>query len=603
MANSTSTPALIVAKDDNTVPGQHKLSLQNHRFKQTNKNQKRQNRQSRYDHSNDRELTIIESQLKNGKKVKGSKNQISINHLLDFQSYRDLEEYRSNQQRNRRRRSSSHKRPYSHNKIQLTGMKFINVNFKFVVDGRKDYRIQELDPNVPVDTEDIIRIIAPRGNSCPICLTDEFVAPRMITSCGHIICLKCVLSLLANEVPQAKKRESAAIVEKYRECPLCFSIIRKHELKPVLINNVDERFEVPKVGDEVVMTLMARRVDQILALPKLLSFDNHIRGFPDTKQLELLPYLRIFKGDSQYILEMYEKEKRDITAAYEEEKLIYGDDSSLVVESITYIDKEIELWNTKLLQNVEKQPSHSHATDNNHPTYYFYETGFNAGCTYVLSPLDMKVLKTTYNDYATLPSSLVAQIENIRYEELTTESSMNKYKYLSHLPLGSEIGFLECDWSNSEFISTETWESFKDDLLKRSNTSKRKLRKEERDKKRAMNEEETRTRNFFLHENGEADIEQGSSTLGFGSLSIVDNRELPALSDQHVATESEKEYETTVWGTRIPRNEAVSAQSAIEDDDWEAEEMIRKAKEEMSRQEQAGGSKKKKKKKLVLLSS
>ena len=393
MANSTSNPAIIMAKDDNSVSGQHKQSLQNHRSKQTNKNQKRQNRQSRYDHSNDHELNIIESQLKNGKKVKGSKNQISINHLLEFQSYRDLEEYRSNQQRNRRRRSSSHKRPYSHNKIQLTGMRFINVNFKFVVDGRKDYRVQELDPNVPVDTDDIIRIIAPRGNSCPICLTDDFVAPRMITSCGHIICLKCVLSLLGNEVPQAKKRESAAIVEKYRECPLCFSIIRKHELKPVLMNNVDERFEVPKVGDEVVMTLMARPMDQILALPKLLAFDSHIRGFPDTKQFELLPYLRIFRGDSQYILEMYE-----------EEKLVYGDDSSLVAESIAYIDKEVEQWNNKLLQNVVKEPNPSHTTDNSHSIYYFYETGFNAGCTYVLSPLDMKVLKTTYNDYATLPS-------------------------------------------------------------------------------------------------------------------------------------------------------------------------------------------------------
>ena len=73
MANSTSNPAIIMAKDDNSVSGQHKQSLQNHRSKQTNKNQKRQNRQSRYDHSNDHELNIIESQLKNGKKVKGSK--------------------------------------------------------------------------------------------------------------------------------------------------------------------------------------------------------------------------------------------------------------------------------------------------------------------------------------------------------------------------------------------------------------------------------------------------------------------------------------------------------------------------------------------------
>ena len=75
MANSTSNPAIIMAKDDNSVSGQHKQS-QNHRSKQTNKNQKRQNRQSRYDHSNDHELNIIESQLKNGKKVKGSKSNL-----------------------------------------------------------------------------------------------------------------------------------------------------------------------------------------------------------------------------------------------------------------------------------------------------------------------------------------------------------------------------------------------------------------------------------------------------------------------------------------------------------------------------------------------
>lgn len=49
MANSTSNPAIIMAKDDNSVSGQHKQSLQNHRSKQTNKNQKRQNRQSRYE--------------------------------------------------------------------------------------------------------------------------------------------------------------------------------------------------------------------------------------------------------------------------------------------------------------------------------------------------------------------------------------------------------------------------------------------------------------------------------------------------------------------------------------------------------------------------
>ena len=52
-------------------------------------------------------------------------------------------------------------------------MSFINVNYKFVVDYRNDYKAQQLDPNVPIDTKDILRIVVPKGNSCPICLSDE----------------------------------------------------------------------------------------------------------------------------------------------------------------------------------------------------------------------------------------------------------------------------------------------------------------------------------------------------------------------------------------------------------------------------------------------
>lgn len=431
------------------TPQQQQQSLGFNKRTNGKRVQNNRNKFRKYDHRNDNELTPLESQLTQGRKVNGNsrKNQISINHLLDFQSYRDTEEYAMNHQRDRARRRSSGNKKNHPIKVQLSGMKYINVNFKFVVDSRLDYKVQQLDPNVPVDVANIISIIAPKA-SCPICLTDDIVAPRMIVSCGHILCLKCVLSLLEQEVPKAKKRESAAIVEKYRECPLCFSVIRKQELKPVILQNIYEQIEVPKVREEAVLTLMMRDLHKILSLPKAIAVSNHVTDFPDINQTELASYLRIFKGDFNYMTSLYEIEKAQIVANYEEEKELYGDDLALVQQALSHIDQEVADWTSKLAATLDKEHKHSHQHDNasssppSHQTFYYYETGFNAGCTYVLSPLDMKILKSTYSNYESLPTSIVAKIENIRYEELTQETSMTKYKYLSHLPIGSQIGFL-----------------------------------------------------------------------------------------------------------------------------------------------------------------
>ncbi|KAG2733357.1 hypothetical protein G9P44_004347 [Scheffersomyces stipitis] len=581
----------------------------------------------------------IENQIKQNKKFSGSnrKNQISINHLLDFQSYRDSDEYHKNLKDDRRRGSNSGSRPRgtalgsfgngngtsSNYRVHLRGMTFINVNYKFVVDNRRHYHVQELDPNVPVDTSDIIRIIVPKGNACPICLTDEPVAPRMITSCGHIICLKCVLSLLESEVPNAKKKESSAVVEKYRECPLCSSIVRKNELKPVLVNNIDENLETPKVNDEVALTLMARPQSRIFPLPKpLMNYFDTIDHFPWINQQnpDCNQYSRIFKGDLAYLMDMYEFEKSQIRANYEEEKLLYGEDDTYFKMAVTHIDQEIANWTSKLAEEVEeKRPTESTKPVvldvENSQSYFYYQTGFNSATAYVLSPLDMKVLKTSYNSsYTELPSSIIAKIENIKYEYLTPEASLTKYKYLSHLPLGTQIGFLECNWYHNEFISKQAWETFKEDLNKRSKNSSRKFKREEKNRRRAMNEEEIRTRNFYIRENTGRDVDDFSAAdyATMGSLSIVDNRELPVLTSDHHSSnnehssggDSEAEYETTIWGTKI-RKADVSEQPSDEDD-WDAEEMIRKAREEMERQEResgVSGKKKKKKKKLILLSS
>lgn len=558
-------------------------------------------------------------------KKRGKKNQISLNHLLHYQSYKELDEYKTRRagtrpgnggSGTRARRSSGGRSSGTTDRYKvLHGMEYINLNYKFVVDYKANYKPQELDPNVPVNLDDIIRILAPMGNPCPICLSDEPEAPRMLTACGHILCLKCLLSMLDTEIPTFKKRESNAVVEKYRECPLCATIIRSKDVKPVTIMNIDERFEVPKVGDDVVMTLMSRPYTKLFSVPRALEHVHYeITNFPWISQADLVPYLRLFKADLPYILATYHAEKAQILATYEAEKALYDDDGKFVRLALAEIDKDIELWSQKSDQTVPQvQPAKSE-TLNSSNSFFYYQTGFNSRVAFVLSPLDIKVLKSNYgDDYANLPSSVIAKVENIQYEELTPENSVKRYKYLAHLPLGTTIGFLQCNWYKNEFISGETWDQFKTDLSKRTKRSQQKLQKEERDRKRAQLDEERRTKQFFEQENNRYyNIEEEEESYGnFGGLTITDNR-MPALQEQDGRDQGEAQgehglengldkeldhetpeqggFRTTVWGTRIKKD------SSEADEDWEAEEMIRKAREQMNKQG-------KKKKKVVLSST
>lgn len=565
----------------------------------------------------------IEEQIRQGKKVNGNsrKNQISISHLLDFPSYSSLPSYKRQQVHRSRRRSSNRGNYHDDDdkfKVSLSGMRFINVNYKFVVDCRHEYKAQRLDTNVPVELDQIMRIVVSRGNSCPICLSDEPVAPRMLTSCGHILCLTCLLSLLDSEVPTAKKKEVPSVVEKNNECPLCFSIIRKREVKPVIISGVEEHYEIPKVNDEAVLTLMVRPHERIFALPihncELFNWLDDIPWYNET-QPDCSQYLRLFKGDLEYALSTYEMEKTDILDMYKQDQLVYDDNDVYVKMALEDINKEIELW--KLLyenHGMRKSRPHSHAVSllDSKNSFYYYQTGFNAYSVYILSPLDMKVLKTNYdNDYANMPSSVVTKIENIRYEELTPKYSHTKYKYLSHLPLGTSIGFIECDWNHNDLIKKSTWDTFKEDLIKRTKETEKKFRKEEKDRKKAVSMEEVKTKEFFDKENSLPEHGDNFSVLnsGFESLTLGDH--LPPLPSGTAGPSStdngmdlkDKKFETSIWGTKVPKAEIQELENG-DNDDWNADEMIKKAKEEMYRQDRETNFKGKiKKKKHIVISS
>lgn len=564
-----------------------------------------------------RDVHNTADKLKTKKKINGSnkKKKISIDHLLDFQSYEDLEEYqhkRSNGHRSRAKYNSGRKYSDTHNKLQLQGMSFINVNYKFVVDYRYNCKPQKLDPNVPIDLKHILQIIVPKGNTCPICLSEDPVAPRMICSCGHILCLTCLISLLESDIPTFNKKDEYTIPQKYRECPLCFSVIREKEIKPVIIENVDERFEIPKINDEVILTLMSRYQDSVIALPKNLQ--RHGDDFPMIDENgSYHQYLRIFRGGLEHILDMYETDRRNILETLRKDSEDYDEDSKYVTKALKNIETDVDNWTNYFSETILERSCVQQAgesTSHNFGLFYYYQTGFNASTKYVLSPLDIKILKTNYgNDYTKLPSVIIAKVENIKYEDLTEEAATKKYKYLSHYPLGTSLGFLECDWSKSSYIDEGTWNTFKDDLIKRSKNSARKLKREDREKQRALINEEKRTRSFFENENNGVLGYQPEDEVArhFGSLSIIDNRYLPPLSSESSrnvedALEALTDLQTTIWGTKIPKPESENSDS---NDEWGTQELLRKAREELEncKNNESNAKGKKKKKKLVLLSS
>ncbi|ODV95647.1 hypothetical protein PACTADRAFT_50345 [Pachysolen tannophilus NRRL Y-2460] len=684
------------------------------RKREANSSSKRGNKLSRDEVF---DLNLDDHVISNGgsSKGKGRKGQISINHLMQF-SYSDdhSTEHNIDGIHKRRPNNKNFKRKNSSN-IHLTGKHYINVNYKFVVDHRGDFRPQLLDPNLPIDNNNILRVIIPKNDTqCPICLSENIIAPRMV-SCGHCFCLSCLLRYLDSEDPIPPKSNEINAKQKKKECPLCANRIKKDEILPVLINPIDERFEIPKSGEDVILQLMYRPINKILTLPYQLklrnknlyggnipwfnsnssnTMNNHNNNDLElTDVSDLFQYSRIMKAGLNFIIENYEREIIDIKRQYEEDKALFDDDGIYAQKAIKQIeglieDSKISFLNDsidsvslgsngttfnstsdelgksdyeqqKTLEDLSIIQSEQHEFDDSN-TYFFYETSFNSKIKFFTSQLDNKILKTLYGQYSLLPICLKMRIENILYDYIVDEELIKKFKFLSYLPLGTEIAFLELDWferdngGKTEFKRTknerklalplEISKIFGKELISRSNKTRSKNFKEESLKKKYEKELEIKTRNFFANENNNdlhyyTSISDGSSYNNYNSYNslMADdhyNEEvdydvfLPPLTsseadqDKHdkqdihqdeVDNEHEQEYErdkeqnttyeTTVWGTKIAKikDDTQDLQKDNHDDgmDLYFEELLRQSKEK----KELKNNKKKGKKKLVLLSS
>jgi hypothetical protein len=128
----------------------------------------------------------------------------------------------------------------------------------------------------------------------------------------------------------------------------------------------------------------------------------------------------------------------------------------------------------------------------NDATFYFYQA--SSGQHIYLHPLDIKILKSHFESYSSFPESIRVRIDGVE------EGSMNddlrkRCRYLSHLPTGCDITFIESDLSS--VMPSSALAPYAQALKKRSGKRRDKARKDDRAKIKAEQAEKDKEREQF----------------------------------------------------------------------------------------------------------
>jgi hypothetical protein len=286
---------------------------------------------------------------------------------------------------------------------------------------------------------------------------------------------------------------------------------------------------------------------------------------------------------------------------------------------------------------IPGEPSHSHTRPKNafpglnethapNTPYYFYQALLH----YYLAPLDIRILKTAFGNYASFPSTLLPRVERVSTGHIMDDDLRKRAKYLAHVPHGCEVGFLECNWT--DVVSPEILAQFKDDIEKRRQRNRDKETREERDRLRAEKaEDDARWANARRKRPGSVQDTYPPDDFHPPDPSLLDesNSSPPWPTRQGSSFASLASPSTspsaprTVWGTTIvqpasPETHAQQPEANFDDgwlSSWEQELMVEnelvaqvqetslKGGENEDVRPTGAGGKKKKAKKITLMST
>lgn len=419
--------------------------------------------------------------------------------------------------------------------------RYVHANYRFIVSPDRNYHAQAANADVHIDWNSVLQVLVSaqtQAASCPICLSVP-VAPRM-ARCGHIFCLPCLIRYMHatdddHPVPEKKAR--------YKTCPVCWDTIYISETRPVRWFRGQEG-DLPVEGADVVLRLVKREPGSTLALPRD-GAECHEPGedIPWHHAAEVADYARIMKGSEDYMNSQYDAEIENLRRQGVEDELLFGDETTWTHKAVAAITdaklkvngignppdfprqpmakkpsesipsssigsdpisvpgtsgevdrlpdamRNVQLEPTATANSKQKDPGASEAQGTHGPhapdqPYYFYQ----ALPQFYLSPLDIRILKAAFGEYALFPATILPRVEHISTGHVVDDELRKRVKYLGHLPYGCEVNFLECDWR--DVVGPEVLRQFHAETQKRRKRNKEKEIREEKDRVRAEKEED-----------------------------------------------------------------------------------------------------------------
>jgi hypothetical protein len=330
---------------------------------------------------------------------------------------------------------------------------------------------------------------------------------------------------------------------RWQKCPICWDRIYVSETRPARFYEGQEG-DAPREGGDVVLRLVTRKPGSTLAMPRE-SGDVVFKGehIPWHLATEVMDYAHLMKGSEDYMNQQYDEALAAIELLEKEDELMFGEDSEwtgrakrLIRESKEKVkgignppeqpkkpesrperapiqfnesDEGVpEMYLTKHAQhtpslNGSAEPyitSDSAPSENNtnanyvpktiaemrarhlekpQPNEYLFYHGLQH---YYLSPLDIRILQAAFGSYKQFPSSILPRVERVSNGHVVDDELRKRVKYLGHLPYGCEVGFLECDWTDT--VSPEILKDFATQIDRRRKRHSEKEAREEKDRVR-----------------------------------------------------------------------------------------------------------------------
>ncbi|KAG1469838.1 hypothetical protein G6F56_003028 [Rhizopus delemar] len=200
--------------------------------------------------------------------------------------------------------------------------------------------------------------------------------------------------------------------------------------------------------------------------------------------------------------------------------------------------------------------------------FYFYQE--KEGQHVYLHPLDIRILKHEFGSYDQFPLQLQVQVINVQ-ESTLDEDLRKKCKYLGHLPLACDVTFLEINVK--DIVSSDTLQTFKNELHTRTQRRKDKERREDQEKKNAENKQKLQ-----IEKDRDNERKRMENDPFFTMYQRPDDEEeqlARAMSESLITQEDNGTGPRTVWGTRQVSNR--EEELKMSHDDW-ADHVVKKDK-------------------------